>query len=280
MVTDKRLAVHVIASGSKGNCTAIEYGDTVLLHDAGISCRRIVNGLKELGIGMERVQGVFVSHEHSDHVKGLPQLLKQFDLPVYTKEATWRQMQDKLLVPDKRLIPITKSSFEIGNLVVEPFKVSHDAADPLAMSYYGGSSKASVMTDTGMVSDYMLKQLDDTDLLVLEANYDKNMLFFGKYDYFLKRRVSGDEGHLSNEMAAQVLTMMKRPDFMKVILAHRSENNNTMEKVTHTVGHTIVDAGIKIGPEMKLTHAQPDRCVSMVEGDTDFIEQTSNKVKK
>lgn len=279
MGEEKKLAVHVIASGSKGNCTAIEYGKTVLLHDAGVSCRRIVTGLKALGIGMERVEGVFISHEHSDHVKGLPQLLKQYDLPVYTKEGTWREISDKLLVPSKRLIPITKSSFTIGNLQVEPFKVSHDAADPHAMCYYGGSNKASIMTDTGMVSDYMLKHLDDTDLLVLEANYDKNMLFFGKYEPFLKRRVSGDQGHLSNEVAAQVLTMMKRPDFMKVILAHRSENNNTMEKVTYTVGHRVVDAGIKIGPEMKLTHAQPDRRVSMYAGDSQFLEEEKKSKK-
>ena len=92
MTDSKKMAVHVIASGSKGNCTAIEYGDSVILHDAGISCRRIVNGLKQLGISMERVEGVFISHEHSDHVNGLPQLLKQFDLPVYTREATWRAL--------------------------------------------------------------------------------------------------------------------------------------------------------------------------------------------
>ena len=132
------------------------------------------------------------------------------------------------------------------------------------------------MTDTGLVSDYMLEHIDHTDLLVLEANYDKNMLFFGKYAPFLKQRVSGDEGHLSNAMAAQVLTMMKRPDFMKVVLAHRSENNNTMEKVTYTVGHTIVDAGIKIGPEMRLTHAQPDRRVSMYQGEVGFHEEDKN----
>ncbi len=276
MTDSKKMAVHVIASGSKGNCTAIEYGDSVILHDAGISCCRIVNGLKQLGISMERVEGVFISHEHSDHVNGLPQLLKQYDLPVYTREATWRALSNKLLVPDKRLAPITKTSFSLGSIDLEPFKVSHDAADPHAMCYYGGACKATVMTDTGLVSDYMLEHIDHTDLLVLEANYDKNMLFFGKYAPFLKQRVSGDEGHLSNAMAAQVLTMMKRPDFMKVVLAHRSENNNTMEKVTYTVGHTIVDAGIKIGPEMRLTHAQPDRRVSMYQGEEGFHEEDKN----
>lgn len=262
---EKHLAIHVLASGSKGNCTVVEYGNTVLLHDVGISCRRIVNGLKELHIPMERVGGIFISHEHSDHIAGLPQLLKQFDIPVYTKEGTWREIENKKELQGKHLIPITKRSFQVGDIIVEPFKVSHDAADPIAASYFGASAKATIITDTGLVDDRMLKHIDDSQLLVLEANYDPHMLRYGPYALPLKQRVASNRGHMSNEMAAQVLTMMKRPDFMEVILAHRSENNNNTYLVTQTIGHKLVDDGIRIGREMKLSHGQPKERVSMYE---------------
>ncbi|MDU2932201.1 MAG: MBL fold metallo-hydrolase [Veillonella sp.] len=219
------LEVHVLASGSKGNCTVIKKGNSVILHDVGISCRRIVNGLKELHIDMAQVEGIFISHEHSDHIAGLQQLLKRFDIPVYTKQGTWHEIQDKLVVPKNQLIELTKGSLTLGNLIVEPFAVSHDAADPIGINVFSGKDKA--------------------------------------YQPFLKQRVASDEGHLSNEMAAQALLMMKRPDFMQVILAHRSENNNNAVLVTQTIGKMLVDGGVRIGPEMKLQHGQPNEIVSM-----------------
>lgn len=102
------LEVHVLASGSKGNCTVIRQGNSVILHDVGISCRRIVNGLKELHIDMSQVEGIFISHEHTDHIAGLQQLLKRFDIPVYTKQGTWREIQDKLIVPKHQLVELTR----------------------------------------------------------------------------------------------------------------------------------------------------------------------------
>ena len=257
------LEVHVIASGSKGNCTVIKKGNSVILHDVGISCRRIVNGLKELHIDMSQVEGIFISHEHSDHIAGLQQLLKRFDLPVYTKKGTWREIQNKLIVPKHQLVELTKGSLSLGNLTVEPFSVSHDAADPIGINVFSGKDKATVVTDTGVITDTILHRLDDSTLLVLEANYDPHMLRFGPYQPFLKQRVASDEGHLSNEMAAQALLMMKRPDFMQVILAHRSENNNNPVLVTQTIGQMLVDGGVRIGPEMKLQHGQPNEIVSM-----------------
>ena len=227
------LEVHVIASGSKGNCTVIKKGNSVILHDVGISCRRIVNGLKELHIDMSQVEGIFISHEHSDHIAGLQQLLKRFDLPVYTKKGTWREIQNKLIVPKHQLVELTKGSLSLGNLTVAPFSVSHDAADPIGINVFSGKDKATVVTDTGVVTDTIL------------------------------HRVASDEGHLSNEMAAQALLMMKRPDFMQVILAHRSENNNNPVLVTQTIGQMLVDGGVRIGPEMKLQHGQPNEIVSM-----------------
>ena len=146
---------------------------------------------------------------------------------------------------------------------MEPFSVSHDAADPIGINVFAGNNKATIVTDTGVISDNILRRIDDTTLLVLEANYDPHMLRFGPYQSFLKQRVASDEGHLSNEMAAQALLMMKRPDFMQVILAHRSENNNNAVLVTQTIGKMLVDGGVRIGPEMKLQHGQPNEIVSI-----------------
>ena len=174
-----------------------------------------------------------------------------------------REIQDKLIVPKNRLIELTKGSLTLGGLTVEPFSVSHDAADPIGINVFAGNDKATVVTDTGVISDDILRRLDDTTLLVLEANYDPHMLRFGPYQPFLKQRVASDEGHLSNEMAAQALLMMKRPNFMQVILAHRSENNNNAVLVTQTIGKMLVDGGVRIGPEMKLQHGQPNEIVSI-----------------
>ncbi|MDD7291460.1 MAG: MBL fold metallo-hydrolase [Veillonella caviae] len=258
--------VHVLASGSKGNCTVIKKGNSVILYDVGISCRRIVNGLKDLHIDMQEIEGIFISHEHSDHICGLKQILKKYDIPVYTKQHTWREIQDKLMVPKEQLIPLTKGSLALGRLTVEAFSVSHDAADPIGINVFGGNDKVTILTDTGTVNDEILGRLDDTTLFVLEANYDPHMLKFGPYQPFLKQRVASELGHLSNEMAAQTLLMMKRPKFMQVILAHRSENNNNPVRVTQTIGQMLVDGGVKIGPEMKLQHGQPNEIISMIGG--------------
>ena len=161
------------------------------------------------------------------------------------------------------MIELTKGSLTLGDLTVEPFSVSHDAADPIGINVFAGNNKATIVTDTGVISDNILRRIDDTTLLVLEANYDPHMLRFGPYQSFLKQRVASDEGHLSNEMAAQALLMMKRPDFMQVILAHRSENNNNAVLVTQTIGKMLVDGGVRIGPEMKLQHGQPNEIVSI-----------------
>ena len=207
------LEVHVLASGSKGNCTVIKKGNSVYYMMWVLVAGASLMGLKELHIDMSQVEGIFISHEHTDHIAGLQQLLKRFDIPVYTKQGTWREIQDKLIVPKHQMVELTKGSLELGNLTVEPFSVSHDAADPIGINVYSGKDKATVVTDTGVITDDILHRLDGSTLLVLEANYDPQMLRFGPYQPFLKQRVASDEGHLSNEMAAQALLMMKRPDF-------------------------------------------------------------------
>lgn len=257
------LAAHVLASGSQGNATLITYKDTCILVDAGISARRITQGLKELGLSLNQLAGICITHEHTDHMAGLPQLLKQCDVPVYTREGTMREIVNRKGLTSKAFSVITKSSFTLGDLQVDTFRTSHDAADPMGLCCYGGAHKITFMTDTGIVDDTMLKHMDDSDLLVLEANYDPQMLKYGPYPYDLKRRVASPYGHLSNEHAAQALLMMKRPANLQVILAHRSEKNNAQPVVADTVMTELQAEGLEVNKDVRLYHGQPKEKVSI-----------------
>ncbi|WP_298704026.1 MBL fold metallo-hydrolase [uncultured Veillonella sp.] len=258
-----KMAVHVLASGSKGNATLIAYKKTLLLVDAGISARRIVQGIKSVGLRPDDLTGICITHEHTDHMNGLAQLVKQYDVPVYTKASTWREIVRRKAINFKQLHELTRNHLTVGDLEVDIFKTSHDAVDPIGLSCYGGDSKLTFMTDTGIVEEAMLKHMDESNLLVLEANYDPQMLRYGPYPADLKRRVAGAEGHLSNESAAQALLMMKRPNNLKVIMAHRSEKNNAEPVVDHTVSKLLTQEGLLVGTDLQIFHGQPKEIVSI-----------------
>lgn len=258
--------VHVLASGSKGNSTLIGCGNSCILIDAGISARRILTGMKELGYSPESCEGVFITHEHSDHVSGLAQLIKQTRLPVYTKGLTAKYLQQKHHIGEQNFIPLTKHIIDVGKFTVEAFKVSHDALEPIGISCYNGANKATLLTDTGLVDEFMLGHMDESTMLVLEANHDPYLLQWGPYPPILKQRVAGPQGHLSNEVAAQALLMIKRPPDLQVVLAHRSEKNNTVPKVEDTLGKVLHGGGLRIGVDVHLYHGQPKECISLFEG--------------
>lgn len=228
---EKALEVHVVASGSKGNCTIIRSSHSAVIVDAGISCRRITNALQDLEITKHMVEGIVITHEHSDHIAGVPQMIKQMGLPILTRHNTARRLMDKFSLPLECFQTLGSTEVTIGDMVLQPFSTSHDAVDPIGITCYKGQTKAALLTDTGMVSKEMLAHLHDTDLLVLEANYDEQMLVYGPYSPELKRRVKGNAGHLSNVTAMKVLSALRRPKDMEVIFAHRSEQNNSLHLV-------------------------------------------------
>ncbi|MDY3982451.1 MAG: MBL fold metallo-hydrolase [Veillonellaceae bacterium] len=258
------MKVTAIASGSKGNATLIQYKNSAVLVDAGISARRIAKACKELGVPLTSIQGILVTHEHTDHIAGIPQLIKQYGWPVYSRLGTIQAIRYKYNLPESCFVGLTKSTLSLGSMVVEPFKTSHDAAEPMGLSCYGGSTKATVLTDTGYVDDAMLRHVDDSNLLVLEANYDPQMLKYGPYAPMLKQRVAGPEGHLSNEEAGRVLVMMKRPKHMSVIMAHRSENNNDVRVVTDTVDKETAQEGVYVDKDFTMYHGQPKEMVTII----------------
>ena len=219
------LELCTLASGSSGNCLLATDGTTHLLLDVGISARRICKGLRELGVEPAELAGILITHEHSDHIAGLATLNKQLGLPVYASGGTARQLCYRIAFLEERIHTFCPGEhFEIGTLGVETFPTSHDAAEPTGYALTGGGRKAAVVTDLGYVTDAVLSGVRGADLLVAEANYDEEWLLSGPYPYYLKQRILGDHGHLSNQACAGLVA---RAQARTVVLAHLSAENNT-----------------------------------------------------
>ncbi|MDB5198408.1 MAG: beta-lactamase domain protein [Chitinophagaceae bacterium] len=219
------LFISSLNSGSNGNCYYVGNETEAILVDAGISCSEIENRMKRLGLSMQNVKAVFVSHEHTDHISGLQVLAKKYKLPVYITNATHRYSRLKL---EKNLI----SSFTahepiiIGNLSITAFPKFHDAADPYSFIVSCNHIKVGVFTDIGTPCENLVHHFKQCHAAFLEANYDDTMLDQGRYPHFLKNRIRGDKGHLSNKQALELFTMHK-PSFMThLLLSHLSKNNN------------------------------------------------------
>lgn len=224
------LNITSLNSGSNGNCYYIGNANEAILIDAGISCRETEKRLKRLGLSMEKVKAIFVSHEHGDHITGISVLAKKYQLPVYVTAETHTNARWQL---DKQLI----TSFEahkpvsIGALSVIAFPKQHDASDPHSFVVAGNSVTVGVFTDVGIVCKHVISYFKQCHAAFLEANYDEEMLEKGSYPYHLKNRIRGGMGHLSNAQALQLFTTHK-PAFMShLLLAHLSKNNNSPELV-------------------------------------------------
>ena len=255
------MQVSVLASGSKGNSIFVEIGGTKLLVDAGISARRIKKSLGEIAVGVEDLDGILITHEHRDHIGGLRTLSKQYGLPIYTREDTFRAMYCAAEIPTSCCRPIG-SAFEIGQLSIEAFNISHDAADPVGYAICGHDLKCTIATDLGFVSSSVQAALDNSDLLVLEANHDPDLLRQGSYPWPLKQRILSNRGHLSNNDAAWALVRMKKKQ-TQVLLAHLSEENNRPAVAQATFCDIIERQGCGLGDELAIHLAKPNETVTL-----------------
>lgn len=222
-----------IASGSSGNCICVGTDESHVLIDAGISGKKIENGLKEFDMQASDMEGILVTHEHIDHIAGLGVMARRYHLPIYATAATIgaiKCVKSVGKIDDEFFHPITPGvEFTIGDMVLEPLHISHDAADPVAYKVKNGNRKMAVVTDLGTYDDELVASLQGLDGLLLEANHDINMLQTGAYPYQLKRRIMGDSGHLSNESSGQLLCKLLHDKFGSVILGHLSKENNYEE---------------------------------------------------
>ncbi len=222
-----------IASGSSGNCTYVGSDNTHLLVDVGLSGKKIREGLNGLGLDISDISGIFITHEHIDHIKGLGVLARKYGIPIYgTKGTLLASGRDgrignvdselfRFIEPDK---PI-----EINDIKINPFHISHDAADPLGYRFLSAGKRVAVATDIGCYDDYTISSLFGMDALLLEANHDVRMLQTGPYPYYLQQRILGEKGHLSNENSGKLLSAVAGNNLKGVFLGHLSAENNYPE---------------------------------------------------
>lgn len=251
------MGVSVLASGSKGNCSFIEMEGSCILVDAGISARRIKQELGRIGHGIEDLDGIFITHEHSDHIKGLATIAKKYRIPVYSRPDTFRAMSCYSELPSECINPIL-DQVRINKLTVRAFAIPHDAADPVGYSIMG-SVKCVVATDIGFVDSGLRQELESARVMVLEANHDVDMLRNGEYPWPLKQRILSNRGHLSNSDAAWTLVNLKRRP-QKVFLAHLSQKNNLPALALSTVQQILDQQGVK---NLELILTDQERCVSI-----------------
>lgn len=219
------LFISSLNSGSNGNCYYIGNQNEAILVDAGISCREIEKRMKRLGLSMNKIKAVFVSHEHTDHIKGICSFVKKFQVPVYITATTLLHCNFTL---DDHLVKsfTVDEPVCIGGLAVTAFSKRHDACDPNSFVVEYNNVKVGVFTDIGFPCKNLIKYFKNCHAAFLESNFDEAMLEEGNYPYFLKKRISGGNGHLSNTQALDLFKQHKPPFMTHLILSHLSKNNN------------------------------------------------------
>lgn len=258
-----------IASGSSGNCIYAGSDQTHLLVDTGISKKRIEEGLKELEIKGEELDGILITHEHSDHIQGLGVFSRKYEIPIYATRGTIEGIKNyKSLgsMPEGLLHEIqVDQSFMLGDIAVQPFAISHDANQPCGYRMNCGDKSVAVATDLGTYDEYTVENLKHLDAVLLEANHDIHMLEVGPYPYPLKRRVMGDRGHLSNELSGRLLCDILHDNLKYVMLGHLSKENNYAELAYETVKLEVTfgDNPYK-GEDIPLEVARRDRMSDIV----------------
>ncbi|MBQ8278445.1 MAG: MBL fold metallo-hydrolase [Roseburia sp.] len=235
-----------IASGSSGNCIYIGTESGHILIDAGISGKRIEEGLNSFGLKTAEMQGILVTHEHIDHVAGLGVLARRYGIPLFATKGTIEAVKRMSSVGkiDESLFHVIEPEREfcIGDMTIEPIAISHDAADPVAYRVKQGKKRVAVMTDLGYYDARIVQKLQNLDVLLLEANHDVRMLELGPYPYPLKQRILGDRGHLSNENCGRLLSEVLHDNFKAAVLGHLSKENNYPQLAYETV-RVEVDMG-------------------------------------
>ena len=237
--------VHTLASGSSGNALLFSCGDTHILVDAGISCRRIAASLKELGLGFDDLDGLLITHCHSDHISGLQTLLKRSSFSIFGSGRTCRELEYRLAGIGARLeaLPIMQGC-SLGGCTVTAFPTSHDSPGSCGYRLDGPTGSLGILTDTGYVTEEAREVLPGVQMAVLETNHDVEAVRSGPYPYYLKARILGSEGHLCNEDAAAFAVELAQRGTSEFILAHLSQENNTPAQARNAVERAMNGAGL------------------------------------
>lgn len=259
-----------IASGSSGNCIYTGSDTTNILIDAGISAKKTIEGLCKLDVKPTELDGILITHEHSDHIKGIGILCRKYNIPIYATKGTIEGIKSasSLGEIDDALFNVVKADekFFIKDLCINPMKISHDAKEPVAYRVSYEDKRVAVITDLGYFDDYTVESLKGVDILMAEANHDIRMLQVGPYPYYLKQRILSDHGHLSNENSGRMISRLLHDDMKAIVLGHLSKENNLPELAYETVRLEIEASDNKYhGNDFPLMVAKRDCPIDVME---------------
>lgn len=244
------LKLYPLYSGSSGNMYLIKSPTSAVLVDIGVSFKSLMTSLENLQMNLDDISALFITHEHSDHIKGLTTFINKTNIPIYTTLGTKDYILDKFQAKFKNtpnIITITpETSLNINDISITPFKTSHDACDPVGYTLQHEDSALTIATDLGYVSDNVYEHLLGSNLCVIESNYDRNLLMYGNYTYPLKCRIQSDIGHLSNDDTSNVILDLAKTGKRNFILGHISENNNEPEQALFSVNTTLKENGFNL----------------------------------
>lgn len=244
-------------SGSSGNCIFTGDENTRILIDAGCSAKKIKEGLHAIGEKIENISAILITHEHTDHISGLGVLLKQYRIPVYISRLTLQSLVHIQNLSECANVFLPEQSFNVGSAQINPFALSHDAAEPSGFHIvFNHEGSVAVATDTGVLTDGVLEGISGADLVCIESNYDENMLKMGNYPYFLKRRILSQRGHLSNDDCAELAVRAVKGGARQIVLSHLSRENNfpelalmtTQQRLEKEAGFAGQSIGLAVSP--------------------------------
>jgi phosphoribosyl 1,2-cyclic phosphodiesterase len=244
-----------LSSGSSGNCYYVGHEFHGILIDAGISATSIRKFLKDMNISMQTIMGVLITHNHSDHIRGLEVLTRKNSLPAFTTEKIWNSIltpKNKISRDCIREIPL-QQKFHLAGFEIEAFPVCHDAPETIGLHICAGEKKITIATDLGHICQTAAPYIKAANLLVIESNYDEQMLVNGKYPYYLKARIQSDHGHLGNHQTSEFVADIISDNLSIICLAHLSKNNNTPEKALETLQRTFSEKGIILSGQQQIS---------------------------
>lgn len=246
---------HTLVSGSSGNCTLLSDGKTTILTDCGVSGKQLAASLYDLGINPSDISCILVTHEHIDHTKGVGIIARRYGIPVVASMGTWSNMNIGNIDDDSIISFSDYKPFEIGGIGITPFPIPHDAAMPTGYRFDFGNTSFAVATDMGHITQSVKNTLTGCEHIILEANYDRNMLINGSYPYHLKKRIDGSFGHMCNDDTGKMAEFLINNNTKTIVLGHLSVENNSPERAFETVARHLDLSGIKIGYDVTLSVA-------------------------
>lgn len=254
------LTFSVLASGSSGNAMYVATEKQKLLIDAGLSGKKLEQLFQTIQCSPKELDGILVTHEHSDHIKGLGVFARRYQLPIYANAKTWAAMEGQIgEIPTEQKFEFPVESVRtFGDIDVESFAVSHDAAEPMFFIFHHEGKKLTLATDIGYVSERMKGKIKDSDMYVFEANHDVNMLMMGRYPWNVKQRILSDKGHVSNEDAAHALADIIGTNTSRIYLAHLSRDNNMKDLARLSVQQILEQRGFTVDESLALYDTDPN----------------------